>query len=80
MDALLGEVDLRFFGYGGFKIQFSDKNNVMKNIYVNVNPDNEDCPEEVKKECPNDADLIMVTNGHAENVRGAPAMMMMGKI
>ena len=52
----------------------------MKNIYINVNPDNKDCPDDVKKECPNDADLIMVTDGHADNVRSTPALMMHGKI
>jgi len=57
-----------------------DDNNVPKNIYINIWPDNKDCPEEDKKECPNDADLIMITDAHMEHARGAPSLLMSGKI
>lgn len=63
LEKLKGKVDLKWFGHAGFKIQFLDKDDVHRNIYVDVWIDNKDCPEEEKKECPNDADLVLVTHG-----------------
>jgi hypothetical protein len=63
LEKLKGKVDLKWFGHAGFKIQVLDEKDVHRNIYIDVWIDNKDCPEEEKKECPNDADLVLVTHG-----------------
>lgn len=63
LENLKGKVDLKWFGHAGFKIHFLDQENVHRNIYIDIWVDNCDCPEEEKKECPNDADLALVTHG-----------------
>jgi len=63
LDTLKGSVDLKWFGHAGFKISFLDEKEIHRNIYVDVWIDNKDCPEEEKKQCPNDADLALVTHG-----------------
>ena len=79
LEELKGKVDLKFFGHSGFKIQFLDKENVHRNIYIDIWIDNKDCPEEEKKECPNDADLALVTHGQLDHSMHAPFLMMAGK-
>lgn len=58
-----GKVDIEWYGHCGFKIQFIDKKQIQRVIYVDIWPDNKDCPEEVKKQPPNDTDLALVTHG-----------------
>ena len=58
-----GKVDVRWFGHASFKISFKDADNEQRNIYVDYWADNKDCPEEVKANPPNDADLVLVTHG-----------------
>ena len=53
----------------------------MRNIYININPQNKDFPEDQdKKDCPNDGDLIMLTDGHIHHRKGAVALILCGKI
>lgn len=62
-EPLKGKVDIQWFGHAGFKIQFKDKDDTQRCIYIDIWIDNKDCPEEVKQECPNDCDLALVTHG-----------------
>ena len=43
-DKLYGKVDLKWYGDNGFKIHFLDANDEHRNIYIDVNPENDDCP------------------------------------
>jgi L-ascorbate metabolism protein UlaG (beta-lactamase superfamily) len=79
LETLKGKVDLKWFGHAGFKIQFLDDKDVHRNIYIDVWIDNKDCPEEEKKECPNDADLVCVTHGQLDHSMHAPFLIMAGK-
>lgn len=78
-DELKGKVDLKWFGHAGFKLNFLDADQVQRAIYVDVWIDNKDCPEEEKKECPNDADLVLVTHGQLDHSMHAPFLIMAGK-
>ena len=62
-EELKGKVDVRWFGHAAFKISFKDADNEQRNIYIDFWADNKDCPEEVKTNPPNDADLVLVTHG-----------------
>jgi L-ascorbate metabolism protein UlaG (beta-lactamase superfamily) len=79
LEKLKGKVDLKWFGHAGFKLQFLDAKEIHRNIYIDVWIDNKDCPEEEKKECPNDADLILVTHGQLDHSMHAPFLCMAGK-
>lgn len=79
LEKLKGKVDLKWFGHAGFKIQFLDAKEIHRNIYIDVWIDNKDCPEEEKAECPNDADLILVTHGQLDHSMHAPFLCMAGK-
>ena len=79
LDDLKGKVDLKWFGHAGFKISFLDAEQVHRNIYIDVWIDNKDCPEEEKKECPNDVDLALVTHGQLDHSMHAPFLIMAGK-
>ena len=61
---MTGDVDFKYYGHAGFKIQFIDQKFMNRNIYINLSPENQSCPTEDKVECPNDADLILITDGH----------------
>lgn len=78
-DELKGKVDLKWFGHAGFKLNFLDASEVQRTIYIDVWIDNKDCPEEEKKECPNDADLVLVTHGQLDHSMHAPFLIMAGK-
>jgi len=78
-DPLKGKVDIKYYGHSGFKISFLDKNGDQRNVYCDIWIDNELCPEEEKKECPNDADLILVTHGQLDHSMHAPFLLMAGK-
>ena len=78
-DKLKGKLDIKWFGHAGFKLSFLDEKEVQKNIYIDVWIDNKDCPEEEKKECPNDADLVLVTHGQLDHSMHAPFLIMAGK-
>lgn len=62
-EELKGKVDLKWYGFAGWKVSFKDKNDVNRCIYIDVFSDNKDCREEEKKNPPNDCDLILLTNG-----------------
>ena len=79
LEALKGKVDIKWFGHAGFKIQFKDAEDVHRNIYIDIWIDNKDCPEEEKKECPNDVDLALVTHGQLDHSMHAPFLLMAGK-
>lgn len=79
LEKLKGKVDLKWFGHAGFKLQFLDAKEIHRNIYIDVWIDNKDCPEEEKAECPNDADLILVTHGQLDHSMHAPFLCMAGK-
>ena len=79
LDTLKGKVDLKWFGHAGFKVMFLDDKEVHRNIYIDVWIDNKDCPEEEKKECPNDSDLVLVTHGQLDHSMHAPFLIMAGK-
>jgi hypothetical protein len=79
LDTIKGKVDLKWFGHAGFKIQFLDEKDVHRNIYIDIWIDGKDCPEEEKKECPNDADLVLVTHGQLDHSMHAPFLIMAGK-
>ena len=79
LDELKGKVDVKWFGHAGFKISFLDQENVHRNIYIDIWIDNKDCPEEEKKECPNDCDLVLVTHGQLDHSMHAPFLVMAGK-
>lgn len=76
---LKGKVDLKWYGHAGFKISFLDKEDTHRNIYIDIWIDNKDCPEEEKKECPNDADLVLVTHGQLDHSMHAPFLILAGK-
>ena len=78
-DELKGKVDVKYFGHAGFKIHFLDADNEHRNIYIDIWIDNEMCPEEEKENCPNDADLILVTHGQLDHSMHAPFLAMAGK-
>ena len=79
LDPLKGKVDLKWFGHAGFKLSFMDKDEVHRNLYIDVWVDNSGCPEEEKKEAPNDADLALVTHGQLDHSMHAPFLMMASK-
>lgn len=54
---------MKWYGHAGFKLSFLDEKEVQRAVYIDIWIDNKDCPEEEKKECPNDADLVLVTHG-----------------
>ena len=74
-----GNVDLKYYGHSGFKLSFLDTENVQRNIYIDISIQNKLCPEEEKKECPNDADLVLISRGSNDHSQGAPALMAVGK-
>lgn len=76
---LKGKVDVKWYGHAGFKISFKDADGEHRNIYIDVWIDNKDCPEEEKKECPNDADLVCVTHGQLDHSMHAPFLILAGK-
>lgn len=76
---LKGKVDLKWMGHAGFKIHFMDADNVHRNIYIDVWADNVDCGKEDKEECPNDADLCLITSGDTMTSFHAPFMIATGK-
>ena len=76
---LKGKVDLKWFGHAGFKISFKDELDIQRAVYIDIWVDNKDCPQEDKKECPNDADLILVTHGQLDHSMHAPYLVMAGK-
>ena len=78
-EALKGKVDLKWMGHAGFKIHFLDAENVHRNIYIDVWADNKDCSPEDKKDCPNDADLCLVSSGDTMTSFHAPFMIATGK-
>ena len=78
-DALKGKVDIKWYGHAGFKLGFKDQDGVQRAIYVDVWIDNKDCPEEEKKDCPNDCDLALVTHGQLDHSMHAPFLIMAGK-
>ena len=79
LDPLKGKVDLKWFGHAGFKIQFKDKDDIQRCVYIDVWIDNKDCPEEEKSECQNDVDLVLVTHGQLDHSMHAPFLIMAGK-
>ena len=76
---LKGKVDIKYFGHAGIKISWEDKKETRRNIYINICSDNPNCPEEDKKNPPNDADLALVTQGQMEHSLHAPFLMQAGK-
>jgi hypothetical protein len=76
---LKGKVDLKWMGHAGFKIHFLDAENVHRNIYIDIWADNKDCAPEDKKDCPNDADLCLITAGETMTSFHAPFMIATGK-
>ena len=78
-EVLKGKVDIKWFGHAGFKIQFKDQDDVQRCIYIDIWIDNKDCPEDEKKECPNDCDLALVTHGQLDHSMHAPFLLMAGK-
>ena len=79
LDKLKGKVDLTWFGHSGFKIGFLDKDGTQRAIYIDIWVEAPDCAAELKKECPNDADLIMVTYGQKDHSFNAPTLLLKGK-
>lgn len=79
LDPLKGKLDIKYFGHAGFKISFLDDTNRHRNIYIDIWVDNPLCPEEEKKECPNDMDLALVTHGQLDHSMHAPFLLMAGK-
>lgn len=78
-DDLKGKLDIKWFGHAGFKLHFKDEKDEHRNIYIDIWIDNKDCPEEEKEDCPNDADLVLVTHGQLDHSMHAPFLMMAGK-
>lgn len=78
-EALKGKVDIKWYGHAGFKIQFKDKDDVQRCIYIDIWPDNKECPEAEKKEPPNDCDLALVTHGQIDHSMHTPFLIMGGK-
>lgn len=62
-EELKGKVDLKYYGYAGFKISFKDAKDKTRCVYININAENPDCPVEDKKMPPNDTDLCLVSHG-----------------
>lgn len=75
-DELKGKLDCKWFGHSGFKISFKDAEEIQRSIYIDIWIDNKDCPEEEKKDCPNDCDLALVTHGQLDHSMHAPFLMM----
>ena len=78
-DVLKGKLDLKWYGHAGFKLSFLDEKEIQRAVYIDIWIDNKDCPEEEKKECPNDADLVLVTHGQLDHSMHAPFLIMSGK-
>jgi L-ascorbate metabolism protein UlaG (beta-lactamase superfamily) len=76
---LKGKVDIKWLGHAGFKIAFKDELDIQRAVYIDIWVDNKDCPDEEKKNCPNDADLILVTQGQLDHSMHAPYLVMAGK-
>ena len=76
---LKGKVDLKWLGHAGFKVHFLDAEGVHRNIYIDVWADNSDCSKKDKENCPNDADLCLVTSGDTTVSFHAPFMIATGK-
>lgn len=70
---------MKWFGHAGFKLSFLDEKEIQRAVYIDIWIDNKDCPEEEKKECPNDADLVLVTHGQLDHSMHAPFLIMAGK-
>ena len=66
-DTLKGKVDIKWFGHSGFKISFKDASDFQRAIYIDIWIDNKNCPDEEKKTCPNDADLVLITHGQLDH-------------
>ena len=79
LEPMKGKVDIKWFGHAGFKVQFKDKDDVQRCLYIDIWIDNKDCPEDEKKECPNDCDLALVTHGQLDHSMHAPFLLMAGK-
>lgn len=79
LETLKGKVDVKWYGHAGFKIHFLDAEEIHRNIYVDIWIDNKDCPEEEKKEAPNDCDLALVTHGQLDHSMHAPFLILAGK-
>ena len=56
-----------------------DKEGTHRNIYIDVWADNKDCSKEDKENCPNDADLCLVSSGDNTVSFHAPFMIAAGK-
>lgn len=78
-DTLKGKVDIKWYGHCGFKIGFKDDKDVQRAVYIDIWIDGKDCPEEEKKEAPNDCDLALVTHGQMDHSMHAPFLVMAGK-
>ena len=78
-DELKGDVDIKWYGFCGFKIHFLDKQREHRNIYVDIFIDAPECPAEDKKECPNDCDIALVTKGQPEASMHSPLLISGGK-
>ena len=78
-EPLKGKIDIKWFGHCGFKIQFKDAEDIQRCIYIDIWIDNKLCPEEEKKNPPNDIDLGLITNGFPDHSTHTPFMMMGGK-
>jgi L-ascorbate metabolism protein UlaG (beta-lactamase superfamily) len=61
-----GKVDIKWYGHGGFRVQFKDKDDKQRCLYFDQYVGTDECPEEDKKEPPNDADLVFVTCGQMD--------------
>ena len=78
-DRLYGAVDLKWYGDSSFKVHFLDADDEHRNIYIDMNIENKDCPADDKKECPNDADLVLVSHGQFKASMHAPMLINGGK-
>jgi len=78
-DRLYGAVDLKWYGDSSFKVHFLDGDNEHRNIYIDMNIENKDCPADDKKDCPNDADLVLVSHGQFKASMHAPMLINGGK-
>ena len=72
---------IKWLGHAGFRIAFSDPNDVTleRIVYIDAWLANPKVPEEYKnKEC-EDADLILVTHGHYDHSASAPDLLKKSK-
>ena len=74
-EELKGKVDLKYYGHSGFKISFKDAEDKLRCIYINICSDNPNCPEEDRKQPPNDCDLALVTQGQLQHSMHAPFLI-----